>query len=193
MNLKGGNNKMKSGFLTPSLNDALKVYEEEKKKRGQQKILYIPGGKNKLPPQAMIKQSILQPSKKRLSFFKGPRGKQPRFFGPKGIDPLLFTHTLAGFMGIGHGDHGPHDPNIRISNIPFLPHGPALPPEIPQNQNQKDILRNQKNNNKGHNISENENIPHPLCPDCKKLFGITKDNPDKLKPHNPVCKTPLIH
>ena len=58
MNLKGGNNKMKYGFLTPSLNDALKVYEEEKKKRGQQKILYIPGGKNKLPPQAILKQSI---------------------------------------------------------------------------------------------------------------------------------------
>ena len=38
MNLKGGNNKMKYGFLTPSLNDALKEYEEEKKKRGQQKI-----------------------------------------------------------------------------------------------------------------------------------------------------------
>ena len=188
MKLKG--NKPSSGGRLPTLNDALKIYDEEKRKRGHQSILYIQKeymnkDQNKFPKGPMIKQSMMQHFKKRLNGFKGPRSKKLRFFGPKGIDPLLFTHTLAGFNAhmIPHGPHQPHGPHaplpLGMSNMPFLP-GPPHSPYPPQEQNNGNILKNKKNKNKDEE-KINENIPHPLCPDCQKLFGLTKDNPEKLR------------
>ena len=125
MNLRGGNNKLKSGIPQPNLTDALKIYEEEKKKRGKQRILFLPNEINlqKGFNQNIMKQSILQHSRRKLNHFKRPKGKQPRFLGPKGIDPILFTHTLAGFAE-NFPPHGPQG-NINI-NGPF-PHGPHFP------------------------------------------------------------------
>ena len=102
---------------------------------------------NIFPKGPMIKQSMMQHFRKRLTGFKGPRSKQPRFFGPKGIDPLLFTHTLAGFNAhmIPHGPHQPHGPHaplpLGMSNMPFLP-GPPHSPYPPQEQNNGNVLKN---------------------------------------------------
>ena len=193
MNLRGGNNKLKSGIPPPNLTDALKIYEEEKKKRGKQRILFIPkdilnlnfqkGFNNN--NQNIMKQSILQHSKRKLNHYKRPKGRHPRFFGPKGIDPILFTHTLAGFAShfVPHGPHqqfnlnfphGPHFGSIIMPNMPLLPNGPHGFKGMPA-QNNADNKKEMNENN------DNENIPHPLCPDCQKLFGIKKDDKEKLR------------
>ena len=135
--LRGGNNKLITGIAPPSLNEALKTFEEEKKKRGHQSILFIPGGnqmqKGFFPN--MMKQSLLQHSKRRLNHFKRPRNKPPRFFGPKGIDPILFTHTLAGLDSHFHPHgpmppHGPHFNPMGMSNMPLLPGPPQGFPAV---------------------------------------------------------------
>ena len=142
----------------PSLNDALKIFEQEKKKRGNQKVLFLPGGfmgkdgkggkggKGGMFPG--LSESFMQHAKKKLDSFKGPHNKAPRMFGPKGFNPNIFASTLAGLS----------------ANQFTHPHGPAKqgphqhPPALPH----------------GGNKEENKNeIPHPLCPDCQKLFGLT--------------------
>ena len=144
----------------PTLNDALNTFEQERKKRGM-----IPkGGKGGQMPN--ISKSFFEHTKKKLDFFKGPKGRPPRMFGPKGFDPNIFESTLAGFAAPhghphGGGMHGPH---------PAFPHG--------------QFIMNQQGQSKGFNQDPNKNsdIPHPLCPDCKKLFGLKgSEDTEKLR------------
>ena len=145
----------------PSLNDALQIYEQERKKRGNQQVLFVPGGfENKMGKggkMPQISQSFLQPTKKRLEFSKGPQGRPPRMFKPKGVDGNIFESTLAGFSAHFH-PNGPHGPK----GFPALPHGP----------------QGSGMNQGGEGQGEND-IPYPLCPECKKLFGLAGD--DKLR------------
>ena len=84
----------------PSLNEALKIFEQERKKRGNQQIIFMPKGMNKKGKgnkMPFLGESFFQHTKKKLDFFKGPKDKAPRMFGPKGFDPNIFESTLAGF------------------------------------------------------------------------------------------------
>ena len=147
----------------PTLNDALRLFEEEKQKRGNQQILFAKGGKNQLMPKGYFSgrnQPFLHRIKK-LDFFKGPKGRPPRMFGPKGVDAWLFTETLAGYEATflkGHRKPG---------RYPFAPY-----PHEHKNEIYYGIP--------GQNI--NQEIPYPLCPDCKKLFEINENkSQDKLR------------
>ena len=145
----------------PTLNDALKLYEQEKKKRGNQNVLFVPGGKmpkgGKIPG---LTTSVLQHLKKKLENFKNPNGKALRMFVPKGFDPSIFASTLAGFAA-PHGHHKPGMPG----HPPALPHGPQNNMKIPGQEKMPNQVQ-----------GDNSEIPHPLCPDCKKLFGLTGNN-----------------
>ena len=147
----------------PTLNEALNLYEKERQKRGNQSIVFVPGG-GLMPRKGgniPLTQSILQHTKKKVESFKMPMNRQPRMFGPKGFDPHTFTQTLAGFAQTFFHPHGPGKPGAPHA----LPFGEG-------NKNQQGTKNNQ----------ENKEIPHPLCPECKKLFGIADDkNPEKLK------------
>ena len=157
----------------PSLNDALKIFEQEKKKRGNQSILFLPGGfmdkkewkgpkKGKGGMIPGLTESFMQHTKKKLDFFKGPHNKAPRMFGPKGINPNIFVSTLAGFNNQFIHPHGHGKPGKQ----PLLPHG-------------------NKNIHGSNEENKNKEIPYPLCPDCKKLFGLTgkedTENNEKLR------------
>ena len=145
----------------PTLNDALKIFEQEKKKRGNKHALIVPGGRmskggGKMPG---LMPSFNQHVKKKLDSFKDPKGKLPRMFGPKGFDANIFASTLAGFAAT-HGHHRPGMPG----KAPALPHGPQNKPLPGQEK-----MPNQAQ-------GDNSEIPHPLCPDCQKLFGLTGNN-----------------
>ena len=157
----------------PSLNDALKIFEQEKKKRGNQSILFLPGGfmdkkEGKGPKKGKggmipgLTESFMQHTKKKLDFFKGPKNKAPRMFGPKGINPNIFVSTLEGFNNQFIHPHGHGKPGKQ----PLLPHG-------------------NKNMHGANEENKNKEIPYPLCPDCKKLFGLTgkegTENNEKLR------------
>ena len=152
-NKEGGGKKPHQGPgrpRLPTLNDALALFEKEKKRRGNQQINFIGFGPHSKMPKGGLSQSFLQHNKKRLNFFKGPRGNMPRMFGPKGIDGRAFAETLAGF------------------GFPFMKKN-GKKQKFPQQKNQNFIMPH------GHEQNENMEIPHPLCPDCKKLFGLVSD------------------
>ena len=145
----------------PNLNEALKLYEQEKKKRGNQNVLFVHGGK--MPKGGIIPgltTSVLQHLKKKLENFKNPNGKKLRMFVPKGFDPSIFASTLAGFAA-PHSHHKPGMPGHPQA----LPHGPQNNIKIPGQEKMPNQIQ-----------GDNSEIPHPLCPDCKKLFGLTGNN-----------------
>ena len=141
----------------PLLNNALKILEQEKKKRENHSILFLPDGfmdkkerkgskKGKI---GMIPGLIMQHTKK-LDFFKGSQNKASRRFYPKGINPNIFVFILAGFNNQFIHPYGHGKPGKQL----FLPHG---------NMNMNGS--NEENKNKA--------IPYPLGPNCKKIFGLT--------------------
>ena len=168
MNKFGPRPQGKPGKM-PTLNDALKIYDQEKKKRGNQQIMFVPGGfqpnkgkgkGGKFPGFSGFGQSFMQHKKKKIDFQKGPKGRAPRMFGPKGIDPNLFKQTLDGFAAnfIHHHGKGKGFPGPR-------------PQSLPQGMKRGG----------GAGAEEQKDIPYPLCPECKKLFGLSEEKSDKLR------------
>ena len=98
MNRKGLKPPQGKPGKIPSLNEALQMFEKEKRKRGNQQVFFMPGGMDKRgkgDKKPLIEGSVLQHTKKKLDPFKDPKGRAPRMFGPKGFDPKIFESTLA--------------------------------------------------------------------------------------------------
>ena len=74
MNKKGQKPPQGKPGKMPTLNDFLKIFEHEKKKRGHQRVFFMQGGFKKKVGKGDKKpglgESILQHTKKKLDFFK---------------------------------------------------------------------------------------------------------------------------
>ncbi len=116
----------------------------------------MPRGGGKMPG---LTPSINQHLKKKLDSFKDLKRKLPRMFGPKGFDPNIFASKLAGFAA---------PINIRGQECRENPQFYPMGLKIWNYQGQENI----SNQIQG----DNSEIPHPLCPDCKNLFGLVGDN-----------------
>ena len=156
INKKGPKPPQKPGKL-PTLNDALTMFEQEKQKRGKKQVLFLPEGglmhKKGKVGNIPLTQSIIQHTKKKLDL-KGPQGRPPRMFGPKGFDPQQFVQTLAGYAQTILSPHG-------------KPGMPGHPHALPSGEGQKKMNQQES--------SKNQEIPSPLCEECRKLFGLTDE------------------